>query len=137
MNRTSLPKIVLALTAALVAAGCASRAPSPDRVPSKRADTGLDRMERLTLTANRCWFKSRDPAFANYSIAPELSSFSGRPRFLLVPKGRLEARPLLVVEGAAGSTNVDTYGPLLDTPLRARLENDLGRWGTGSTSCDA
>ncbi len=94
-------------------------------------------MERLTLTANRCWFKSRDPAFAAYSIAPELSSFSGRPRFLLVPKGRLEARPLLVVEGAAGSTSVDTYGPLLDTPLRARLEGDLGRWRAGSTSCDA
>ncbi len=94
-------------------------------------------MERLTLTANRCWFKSRDPAFAPYSIAPELSSFSGRPRFLLVPKGRLEARPLLVVEGAAGSTDVATYGPLLDTPLRSRLEADLDRWRAGSTSCDA
>lgn len=94
-------------------------------------------MERLTLTANRCWFKSKDPAFASYSIAPELSSFSGRPRFLLVPRGRLEARPLLVVEGAAGSTEVETYGPLLDTQLRTRLEGDLARWRAGSTACNA
>lgn len=137
MSTAGLPKVALTLATLLVVAGCASRAPSPEKAAPRRADTGLDRMERLTLTANRCWFKSRDPAFASYSIAPELSSFSGRPRFLLVPKGRPEARPLLVVEGAAGSADVATYGPLLGTPLRARLEGDLVRWRMGSTSCDA
>ncbi len=108
----------------------------PVRTPPK-VDTGLDRMERLALTANRCWFKSRDAAFAGYSLAPELSSFSGRPRFLLVPKGRLEARPLLVVEGRSGSAEVDAYGPLLDSPLRPRLEGDIARWKAGSGDCSA
>ncbi|MBB3935255.1 hypothetical protein [Aureimonas phyllosphaerae] len=137
MNVARVSTLSLALTALLIAAGCASRAPAPEKPAPRRADTGLDRMERLTLTANRCWFKSKDPAFASYSIAPELSSFSGRPRFLLVPRGRLEARPLLVVEGAAGSTEVETYGPLLDTSLRTRLEGDLARWRAGSTACNA
>jgi len=122
----------------LALAGCArSPTPVPPKSAAARADTGLDRMERLALTANRCWFKSGDPAFARYSLAPELSSFSGKPRFLLVPRGRIEARPLLVVEGFSGSTRVDSYGPLLETSLRPRLEADLARWRGGSTSCDA
>lgn len=94
-------------------------------------------MERLALTANKCWFKSKDPAFAPYSLAPELSSFSGRPRFLLVPKGRPEAKPLLVVEGQTASANVATYGPLMGSPLGSRVGSDLRRWGNGSGACDA
>lgn len=92
-------------------------------------------MERLTLNANRCWFRSNDPAFARYSLAPELSSFSGRPRFLLVPRNRPEERPLLVVEGQAGSGAVSTYGPVLQTDLRERVERDIARWGRGSDAC--
>ena len=101
------------------------------------ADTGLDRMERLTLDANRCWFKSKDPAFARYSLAPELSSFSGKPRFLLVPKGQPEARPLLVVEGKSGSAEIDTYGPLTSQSLGRRVDADLGRWTAGDDGCTA
>ncbi|ALN73149.1 hypothetical protein M673_10490 [Aureimonas sp. AU20] len=111
--------------------------PPTKQAPVRKIDTGLDRMERLALTVNRCWFKSRDPAFTGYSLAPELSSFSGRPRFLLVPKNRPEERPLLVVEGRSGSAEVDTYGPLLQSPLRARLEGDLARWSAGSGDCSA
>ncbi|NDV85175.1 hypothetical protein GTW51_00495 [Aurantimonas aggregata] len=94
-------------------------------------------MERLTLNANRCWFKSKDPAFAAYSLAPELSSFSGRPRFLLVPRGQIEARPLLVVEGRSGSGAIDTYGPLMNEPVSARITADLARWRSGANGCEA
>lgn len=118
-------------------ASCAAPTPPAADRPSPRDDTGLDRMERLALTANRCWFRSRDPAFANYSLAPELSSFSGKPRFLLVPKGRPEDRPLLVVEGRAGSAAVDVYGPLLGTEAAPRIRTDLGRWMEGAQSCSA
>lgn len=117
--------------------GCAS-APEPDAPPAAvRADAGLDRLERLTLNANRCWFKSQDPAFAAYSLAPELSSFSGRPRFLLVPRGQIEARPLLVVEGRSGSGAIDTYGPLMNEPISARITADLARWRSGTNACEA
>ncbi|MFD2238532.1 hypothetical protein [Aureimonas populi] len=114
-------------------AGCAGRAPEP--VATQAGDTGLDRMERLTLAANRCWFRSGDPAFARYSLAPELSSFSGRPRFLVVPKNRPEERPLLVVEGRTGTPDVSTYGPLLQGETAARIRRDIDRWSAGGETC--
>ena len=42
-------------------------------------------MEEVAIAAHRCWFASGDPAFRAYRMANELNSFSGRPRFLLVP----------------------------------------------------
>ena len=129
--RTMLTVGVLALLSA-----CAP-APQAYSTAASKADTGLDRMERLTLTANRCWIKSLDPAFAAYTLAPELSSFSGKPRFLLVPRGKPEARPLLVVEGQSGSTHVSTYGPLMNDKIAGRISNDIGRWSNGSASCTA
>ncbi|KAB0680879.1 hypothetical protein [Aureimonas leprariae] len=122
------------LVLGILLAGCSS----PRQVSAPpRGGSALDRMERLTLAANRCWFKSGDPAFASYSLAPELSSFSGRPRFLLVPKGRPEAKPLLVVEGRNGSSSVDTYGPVMDTALGGRVGADIRRWNGGATGCSA
>lgn len=101
------------------------------------SDSELDRLERLTLIANRCWFKSGDPAFAGYSLAPELSSFSGRPRFLLVPRGKPEARPLLVVEGQPGSGTIAVYGPLMNEAVASRIDTDLARWRAGGNACSA
>ncbi|MCW4114437.1 hypothetical protein NPA31_005600 [Aurantimonas sp. MSK8Z-1] len=125
----------LALVAALGLGGCAGTGGS--RTSPAVVDTGLDRMERLALNANRCWFKSKDPAFASYSLAPELSSFSGRPRFLLVPRGKPEARPLLVVEGQSGSGNVTVYGPLTSDPVGPRIGRDIDRWRGGANDCGA
>jgi hypothetical protein len=120
---------------ALMLGGCATQAPAPGQEAAE--DTGLDRMERLTLLANRCWIRSNDPVFSRYSLAPELSSFSGRPRFLLVPKGRVEDRPLLVVEGQSGSREVSTYGPLLGEAAGSRILADIDRWAGGGSSCTA
>lgn len=106
-----------------------------DGSAASAGDTGLDRLERLTLNADRCWFDSGDPVFADYSLAPELSSFSGRPRFLIVPEGQPEARPLLVVEGFSGSSEILTYGPLLGEDIGRRIEADLNRWKAGSNAC--
>lgn len=136
-GRVSCAGALSALLAAGLLSGCAP--PSSPVAPrsASPADTGLDRMERLTLTANRCWFKSGDPAFAGYSLAPELASFSGRPRFLLVPRGTPEARPLLVVEGRGGSSEVSVYGPLMNEPIAARITGDIDRWRAGGKSCAA
>lgn len=137
MTQPSGPTFVAVALLGLALGACASAPESADAPAAARADAGLDRLERLTLNANRCWFKSRDPAFAAYSLAPELSSFSGRPRFLLVPRGQIEARPLLVVEGRSGSGAIDTYGPLMNEPVSARISADLARWRSGSNACEA
>ena len=130
--------LVSGFAAGVVAlSACSTPAPTPAPRASTAGESGLDRMERLTLAANRCWFKSKDPAFARYSLAPELSSFSGKPRFLLVPKGKPEAKPLLVVEANPGTRNVSTYGPLMGTGLAGRVNTDIQRWTAGGGACGA
>ncbi|HLV82872.1 MAG TPA: hypothetical protein VKY62_03760, partial [Devosia sp.] len=95
----------------------------------------LRNMEQVAIAAHRCWFASKDAAFRDYSFANELNSFSGRPRFLLVPRGDYGGRPLLVVqaEGAAGT--VTSFGPLMDGPSAARISADIRRWSAGATEC--
>ncbi|MEX6509105.1 hypothetical protein [Jiella sp. M17.18] len=120
----------------LLAAGLAGCASTPT-LPSSRGDTGLVRIERLTLDANRCWFKSNDPDFTGYTLAPELSSYSGRPRFLLVPRGQEDGLPLLVVEGREGQIDIAAYGPLMSQPIGTRIRADLNRWIAGDDECKA
>ena len=131
--------LVMGFATGIVALSACSTPAPPVRStqPEAKAESGLDRMERVTLAANRCWFKSNDPAFARYSLAPELSSFSGKPRFLLVPKGRPEAKPLLVVEAQPGSRALSTYGPLMGTGIAGRVDADIRRWNAGGRACDA
>ena len=45
--------------------------------------------------------------------------------------------PLLVVEGRKGSSDVDTYGPLMGEPVAARVSADLARWRAGAEGCAA
>lgn len=115
--------------AALVAA-CQSSAPAkgPDR-------SALSTMERVALGANSCWFKSGDPAFAAYKLAPELNSFSGRPRILVVHKGSPESRPLLVVQAEGNPAKMQAFGPMMSEPVSGRIAADVTRWSGGSKSC--
>ncbi|MGO7206028.1 hypothetical protein ACCT30_33540, partial [Rhizobium ruizarguesonis] len=82
--RPRLANAALLTAVAAMVAACQTPAPTG---PNRAA---LPTMERVALGANACWFKSGDPAFAAYKLAPELNSFSGRPRILLVHKGSPE-----------------------------------------------
>ncbi len=93
--------------AALALAACQPK-PEPPRAASQAA---LPVMERIALGANACWFKSGDPAFKAYRLAPELNSFSGRPRILLVPRNSPESRPMLVVQAEGNPANLQAFGP--------------------------
>jgi hypothetical protein len=92
-------------------------------------------MERVALGANACWFKSGDPAFAAYKLAPELNSFSGRPRILLVHKGSPESRPLLVVQAEGSPSRLQAFGPMMSEPVAGRITTDVNRWSAGSKAC--
>jgi len=127
------------LASALAVSACQSpkKAPSPTP-PAAAASTksaALRNMEQVAQAAYRCWFKSGDAAFRNYSFANELNNFSGRPRFLLVPKNNYGGRPLLVVQAEGAAGRVETFGPLLDQAQGSRVNADIARWASGNTSC--
>jgi hypothetical protein len=125
--------ILNALTVAAVGAAvvsCQSKAPSvgPDR-------SALSTMERVAVGANSCWFKSGDAAFAAYKLAPELNSFSGRPRILVVHRASPESRPLLVVQAEGSPAKLQAFGPMMSEPVSARIATDVNRWSAGGRNC--
>lgn len=95
----------------------------------------LPTMERVALGANACWFKSGDPAFKAYRLAPELNSFSGRPRILLVPRNSPESRPMLVVEAEGSPARLQAYGPVMNEAHASRIATDVKRWAAGGKGC--
>ena len=94
-------------------------------------------MERIALSARNCWFRSGDEAFRPYRLAPELNSFSGRPRILIVSARDPNGRPLAVIEGHGDPATIDAYGPLLQQSVGNRIKVDVERWTGGSTACAA
>ncbi|MDH4439091.1 MAG: hypothetical protein QE284_01750 [Rhizobium sp.] len=122
----------LVMIAAAALAACKSDTPPPRPASGQSA---LDVMELVAVGANRCWFKSGDPAFKAYSLAPELTSFSGRPRILLVRKGSSDIRPLLVVQAEGRPARLDAFGPMMGEAIAPRVRQDVVRWAKGSKDC--
>lgn len=118
----------------LAAAGLSACKPEAPRPPAG-GPSALDIMEKVAVGANNCWFKSGDPAFKAYSLAPELTSFSGRPRILLVRKGAADIRPLLVVQAEGRPARLDAFGPLMNEALAPRIQKDVVRWAKGAKDC--
>lgn len=120
---------------ALTLSSCQSSKPAAPASVASGKSAALRNMEQVAQAAHRCWFASGDAAFKQYSFANELNNFSGRPRFLLVPKGNYGGRPLLVVQAEGAAGKVDSFGPLLSESVGSRISADLARWTGGSTAC--
>jgi hypothetical protein len=118
----------------LAAAGLTACKPEAPRPPAS-GQSALDIMEKVAVGANNCWFKSGDPAFKAYSLAPELTSFSGRPRILLVRKGASDIRPLLVVQAEGRPARLDAFGPMMNEDIAPRIQKDVVRWANGAKNC--
>ncbi|PDQ19585.1 hypothetical protein CN311_18575 [Mesorhizobium sanjuanii] len=118
-----------------VLASCQS-SPKSATVPAGKS-ASLLAMEQVAIAAHKCWIASKDPAFKSYQMANELNSFSGTPRFLLVPVKHYGGKPLLVVQAKGNSSRVDVFGPLMAEPLGARIGSDIARWQAGNPSCTA
>lgn len=123
-------RLLLPLAVAAALAACQTKTPAP-----KANDGALPTMERVALGANACWFKSGDPAFKAYRLAPELNSFSGRPRILIVHRNSPESRPLLVVQAEGSPARLDAFGPMMSEPVGARIATDVKRWAAGGKGC--
>ena len=128
--RLSVANAALLAALAAVVAACQSTA-----APTGPNRAALPTMERVALGANACWFKSGDPAFAAYKLAPELNSFSGRPRILVVHKGSPESRPLLVVQAEGSPSRLQAFGPMMQEPVAGRIAADVNRWSAGNKAC--
>jgi hypothetical protein len=126
-----------AIGASLMAlAGCqpGSKNPTPGGAGKSAA---LRTMEQVAIAAHKCWFASKDRDFRAYRMANELNSFSGTPRFLLVPAKDYGGKPLLVVQAQGNSSHVEIFGPLMGEPLGARVGSDISRWKSGDNDCRA
>ena len=135
MNRLMLAAIVAALGAL---AGCQTQGtPAAAGSGGGGKSAALLSMEQVATAAYRCWFDSKDPLFRSYSFANELNSFSGRPRFLVVPKNNFGGKPLLVVQAEGAEGRVSAFGPMMDGEHSVRIAADIGRWRTGDGSCSA
>ncbi len=127
-----LPILAALAALALLLAACQS---SEKSTPASGKSASLRTMEQVAIAAYKCWFTSKDPAFAKYSFANELNSMSGQPRFLLVPAKNFGARPLLVVQARGSSSRVEAFGPLMSDPLGGRIGADITRWSNGDSNC--
>ncbi len=130
--RSLLASVAVVAVTALAACQSEDVKPGPGTGGKSAA---LRSMEQVAIAAHKCWFASKDAAFRDYSFANELNSFSGRPRFLLVPKRNFSGKPLLVVQAEGPAGRVSAFGPLMDGPLGARIAADVGRWSTGDGDC--
>jgi hypothetical protein len=128
--------IVIFATLALLPACQTATKPRPQgTITVSRA--ALPVMERVALGARECWFRSKDPAFKTYKLAPELTSQNGRPRILIVPAKNPNGLPLAVIEASGNPARLSAFGPLMNEPLGKRITSDVNRWVAGGDSCEA
>lgn len=134
-----IPGFGIAVVVTIAAlAGCQSNSkPGPGGLAFSSSKAALPTMERVALAANSCWFKSGDSSFKPYRLAPELNSFSGRPRILVVPGSNPGGRPLLVVHAEGNPAKVEAFGPLMSNSLGNRIASDVRRWADGQSDCSA
>jgi hypothetical protein len=128
-------RLAAALVVPALLAACQSQTTPVSNSGGKSA--ALRTMEQVAIAAHKCWFASKDSAFKPYRMANELNSFSGRPRFLLVPAKNPEGRPLLVVQAEGSAPDLQAFGPLMQEPIGSRIGSDVQRWAGGSSSCTA
>lgn len=125
---------VVTRLAAIVAAGLSAAAcTATDKpVPTGGGSVMVSTLQRINTQAHRCWLP--DSEFKAYGIVPELNT-TGTPRLLVIPRGKPQSLPQLVVTAVGASPQV--YGPLATSPLAPRIEKDVARWAAGATSCTA
>jgi len=131
-------RVAAALTAAvLVLSNCQSDVLASAKGGRSRPgdDSALSTMERIAVSAQKCWFSGKDSAFKGLRLSPELSSHSGKPRILAVPGKNIGGLPKLVIEATGNPARLSAFGPLMDGEHAARIEKDVLRWAGRDAVC--
>ena len=125
-----MKQLLVLFTAALTLTSCQSK---PNRPSVPTPSTGaVATLQRINASAYECW--RGDKAFKAYGIIPELDT-TGTPRILIIPKGKPQSLPKLVI--TAQGKSVQTFGPLAQSPLAPRINSDVARWAAGGSGCTA
>jgi hypothetical protein len=126
-------KMQISFFVALLALSACQSKPNRPSLPGPSAQAqSVSALQRVNANAYECWAK--DKAFKAYGIIPELDT-TGTPRILVIPKGKPQALPKLVI--TATGKSVQTFGPLAQSPLAPRINADVARWAAGGTGCAA
>ena len=140
MHRSLGGKLIIAMSL-LGLAACQTGSPSAS-LSIKTKETPVNAITSIARTAQKCWFKSGDKAFNGMRMSNEVNSYAGRPRILLVKRSDPNGLPLLVVQAetkgdtTSGTfTNIQTFGPLLQTNNGKRITDDVSRWSKKNTNC--
>jgi hypothetical protein len=124
---------------AAIVAGCVSAPPQQARgyLEYRTREAPVAVAARIATGVRDCWFGERRGAFASLVFAPELDSYSGRPRVLIVPADNPGGLPRLVIEASRDgeATSVKLFGPLLAAAEGGRIARDVERWTKGATAC--
>ncbi|MGL4489969.1 MAG: hypothetical protein ACRCU5_11060 [Rhizobiaceae bacterium] len=120
------------LTISLLALAACTPKPQVTVVKPNSQAAAIATLQLVNAKAYECWAK--DKAFKAYGIIPELDT-TGTPRILLVPKGKPQSLPKLVITANRGT--IQTFGPLATGPLAPRIQSDVTRWASGATGCNA
>ncbi|WP_274426837.1 hypothetical protein [Chelativorans sp. YIM 93263] len=99
------------------------------------SDDAIQALQRVNEAGVKCWMDSA--GFEDLRLIPELDTTVGRPRLLLLEKGKTRGLPLMVIEASGAPVKIETYGPLSGTPSGERVNADIGRWSAGSLTCQA
>ncbi|HWK15454.1 MAG TPA: hypothetical protein VNS02_13735 [Rhizobiaceae bacterium] len=118
-------------------AGCQSAPRPSDNISRPGDNSALSTMERIAVASQKCWFGGKNGAFAGLALSPELTSHSGKPRILAVPRGNVGGLPKLVVEATGKPARLNAYGPLMSGAQASQISSDIHRWASGDAACGA
>ena len=122
---------ILCLVMVAALAGCTPKPKVTVVKPSSQA-VAIATLQKVNSAAYACWPKDKE--LKAYGIIPELDT-TGTPRILLVPKGKPQSLPKLVI--AANGRQISTFGPLMEGADAGRINADVARWASGGKGCAA
>lgn len=126
-----MKRLALALLAAASLSACTPTPKVSVVKPSSHA-VAVATLQKINTAAHECWMADKD--FKAYGLIPELDT-TGTPRILVIPKGKPQVLPKLVI--AAQGRQVATFGPLAEGDLAGRINADISRWASGASGCTA
>ena len=134
-GRTGVSALII--MAAVMIAGCRDEQSNGAMSLPVGQTAAVATLQHVNSNAATCWMRSNDAAFKDLRLIPELDTQTGRPRLLLLKKQSQQGLPVMVVEAHGSPVTIETYGPLAQTALGSRINNDIRRWSAGSKACTA